>query len=165
MSAHKPISINGWKIYAHSLFLEQFEALVAKVKILRQKYPQNYQQKKSTKLLAAIVRLAFVEIPQDPTQDKYRQGKTLGNDYKHWFRAKFYQQYRLFFRYHLEQKIIVYAWVNDEKSKRVYESKTDAYLIFRKMLETGNPPDNWHDLLQQAQLELERLEKAATQEI
>ena len=30
--------------------------------------------------------------------------------------------------------IIVYAWVNDEKSKRAYDSKTDAYRIFKRML-------------------------------
>ncbi|MBW2709593.1 MAG: type II toxin-antitoxin system YhaV family toxin [Deltaproteobacteria bacterium] len=28
---------------------------------------------------------------------------TLGNNHKHWFCAKFFQQYRLFFRYHLER--------------------------------------------------------------
>jgi toxin YhaV len=115
--------------------------------------------------LAAIVKLAFAEIPQDPTQSKYRQGKTLGDDYKHWFRAKFFQQYRLFFRYHLKSKIIVYAWVNDDNSQRAYGSKTDAYSIFQKMLNTGNPPDNWDDLLQEAKSEIERLEKAATQQI
>jgi toxin YhaV len=157
--------INGWKIYAHSLFVEQFEALVTKVEGLRKKYPSKYKSKKDTKLLAAIVKLAFDEIPQDPTQSKYRQGKTLGDDYKHWFRAKFFQQYRLFFRYHKMSKIIVYAWVNDENSKRAYGSKTDAYLIFQKMLDKGNPPNNWDDLLKQAESETKRLEKAAIKHI
>ena len=165
MPTGQPIVINGWKIYAHSLFLEEFETLLTKVDFLRQKYPSTYQNKKHTKLLAAIVKLAFDEIPQDPTLSKYRQGKTLGDDYKHWFRAKFFQQYRLFFRYHLDSKIIVYAWVNDENSKRAYGSKTDAYSIFQKMLDKGNPPDNWDDLLKQAKSETERLEKAATQQI
>lgn len=36
---------------------------------------------------------------------------------RHWFRAKFFQQYRLFFRYHRAQRIIVYAWVNDEQTR------------------------------------------------
>lgn len=157
MSTGEPIVINGWRIYAHSLFLGQFEALVIKVESLREKYPNKYQSKKPTKLLAAIVKLAFEQIPQDPTLNKYRQGKTLGNDYKHWFRAKFFQQYRLFFRYHLEAKIIVYAWVNDENSKRAYGSDNDAYLVFQKMLDNGNPPDNWDDLLQEAARETKRL--------
>lgn len=165
MSIDEPIVINNWEIYAHALFTEQFETLLTKVENLRQKYPDTYQNKKQTKLLAAIVKLAFDEIPQDPTQSKYRQGKTLGNDYKHWFRAKFFQQYRLFFRYHLEQKIIVYAWVNDDNSKRAYNSKTDAYLVFQKMLNNGNPPDNWDDLLEEAKNETERFSKNASLEI
>jgi hypothetical protein len=43
-----------------------------------------------------------------------RAGGALGDGYRHWFRAKFFQQYRLFFRYHASSKVIVYAWVNDE---------------------------------------------------
>ena len=143
--------INGWRIFTHPLFLSQLEELSLKVERLRQKYPQGYQKKNATKRLAAINKLAFEVIPQDPTRKEYRQGNTLSSEYKHWFRAKFFQQYRLFFRYHLQQKIIVYAWVNDEKSKRAYESKTDAYRVFKKMLENGYPPDSWEMLLEQAQ--------------
>ena len=49
---------------------------------------------------------------------EYRKGGTLGDEHKHWFRAKFFQQYRLFFRYHGPSKVIVLAWVNDEDTKR-----------------------------------------------
>lgn len=150
MSDNKLLTINGWHIFAHSLFINRLEELVNKVERLRQKYPQDYHYKNATKRLAAINKLAFKIIPQDPTRKEYRQGNTLGSEYKHWFRAKFFQQYRLFFRYHQQQKIIVYVWVNDEKSKRAYESKTDAYRIFKKMLENGNPPDDWKMLLEQA---------------
>jgi toxin YhaV len=126
---------------------------------LRQKHPQGYQKKNATKRLAALAKLAFEVIPEDPTRPEYRQGKTLGDAYKHWFRAKFLQQYRLFFRYHQEAKIIVLAWVNDEGSKRSYESSTDAYRVFQKMLESGHPPNDWNDLLQEAQNEAEGLKK------
>jgi toxin YhaV len=155
----RPLTINGWSIFAHPLFLNQLEELLKQVEHLRQKYPQNYKQKNATKRLAAIAKLAFEIIPQDPTRSEYRQGDTLGDEYKHWFRAKFFQQYRLFFRYHLESKILVYAWVNDDRSKRAYESSTDAYRVFAKMLESGHPPDNWNDLLEEAKGETKRLEK------
>ena len=89
----------------------------------------------------------------------YRQGATLGDDRKHWFRAKFFQQYRLFFRFHQTSKIIVYAWVNDEDTKRAYDSNTDAYLVFKKMLDRGYPPDEWDELLAAAKVEIERLDK------
>nr|WP_230385221.1 type II toxin-antitoxin system YhaV family toxin [Pseudomonas monteilii] len=89
--------------------------------------------------MVAIKRLAFDIIPQDPTRAEYRQGGTLGDDRKHWFRAKFFQQCRLFFRYHAASKIIVLAWVNDEASK-----------VFKRILIHGHPPDDWDELLNEA---------------
>lgn len=165
MSVNQPLVINEWNIFAHPLFLNQFEELLTQVEHLRQKYPQEYKKKNATKRLSAIAKLAFDVIPQDPIRSDYRQGNTLGDDYKHWFRAKFFQQYRLFFRYHQESKIIVFAWVNDENSKRSYDSNTDAYRVFKKMLESGHPPDNWNDLLKDAKDETNRLEKAVKAEI
>lgn len=157
MSVEQPLIINGWRIYAHSLFLDQLEKLIEKVEKLKQKYPQAYQRKKPTKLLAAINKLAFEIIPQEPNSKEYRQGNTLGKNYRHWFRAKFFQQYRLFFRFHQESKIIVYAWVNDDKSKRAYGSDTDAYEVFKKMLNNDNPPDDWQSLLEEVKNEVSRL--------
>ena len=52
-----------------------------------------------------VLKVAFEDIPSDPTRDIYRQGGTLGEEYKHWFRAKFLQRFRLFFRYRLTAKI------------------------------------------------------------
>lgn len=73
-----------------------------------------------------------------------------GRGHKHWFRARFFQQYRLFFRFHAPSKIIVFAWVNDEDTKRAYEGSDDAYRVFRKMLANGHPPGDWDSLLAQA---------------
>lgn len=157
--------INGWTIFAHPLFLEQFEALEKQVELFRQKDPQNYQKKNATKRLAAIFKLVFDVIPQDPTRSEYRQGTTLGAEYKHWFRAKFFQQYRLFFRYHLESKIIVFAWVNDENTKRAYGSKTDAYQVFRTMLENDHPPNDWTTLLAESKTGSERLSEVQSSQI
>jgi len=133
----KSLVINGWNIFGHSLFLNQVEDLIVQVESLSRKVPFEYKKKNVTKRLAAILKIAFEIIPQDPTLSEYRQRATLGDAHKHWFRVKFFQQYRLFFRYHLEGKVIVYAWVNDEKSKRAYNSKTDAYRTFKKMLNGG----------------------------
>ena len=165
MPEDQPLVIKGWSLFAHPLFLEQLEALVTQVEHLRRRFPETYKKKNATKRLAAIVKLAFDIIPQDPTRNEYRQGTTLGDNYKHWFRAKFFQQCRLFFRYHQESKIILLVWVNDENSKRAYESSTDAYRVFRKMLESGHPPDDWNDLLKEAKSEIDRLRKVAEIEI
>ena len=147
MSAHFPQKINGWTLYAHPLFIEQFERLERRVTDLRDRDPVGFVKKNETKRFAAIVKLIFDVIPNDPTLSEYRQGQTPGEQYKHWFRAKFFQQYRLFFRYHLSSKTLVYGWVNDEKNKRTYGSKTDAYRVFGRMLKSGHPPDDWQQLL------------------
>lgn len=156
-----PMVIHGWTVFAHPLFLAQLEALARQVEALRQKDPAGYVKKNASKRLAALVKLAFDVILQDPTRSEYRQGNTLGEDHKHWFRAKFFQQYRLFFRYHVPSKVIVYAWVNDDDTKRAYESNDDAYRVFRKMLDGGHPPDDWSQLLAEAHAEGQRLQRFA----
>ncbi len=156
MSKSKELIVNGWCLLAHSLFLDQYESLIEEVESLRERNPEHYKEKNATKRLAAITKLIFEKIPQDPTLSEYRQGVTLGDEYKHWFRAKFFQQYRLFFRYHVESKIIVYAWVNDENTKRAYNSKSDAYQVFKKMLNKRCPPNDWNQLLKEARNTLER---------
>ena len=153
-----PLLVHGWTVFAHPLFLVQLEALAQQVEVFKQKDPVGYVKKNANKRLAAITKLAFDVIPQDPTRSEYRQGNTLGNDYKHWFRAKFFQQYRLFFRYHAPSKVIVLAWVNDADTKRAYESDGDAYRVFRKMLASGHPPDEWDQLLTQANSATTRLQ-------
>ena len=152
MSAGKPAAlvVHGWTVFAHPLFLAQLEVLAQQVEALKQKDPVGYMNKNAAKRLAAVTKLAFDVIPQDPTRPEYRQGNTLGDDHKHWLRAKFFQQHRLFFRYHAPAKVIVLAWINDEDTKRAYESSNDAYRVFRKMLESGHPPSDWKQLLAEA---------------
>jgi toxin YhaV len=158
MSGDLPqLVVNGWTIFAHPLFLEQVESLSRQVAALKEQEPAGYLRKNAAKRLAAITKLAFEVIPQDPARAEYRQGNTLGEAHKHWFRASFLQQYRLFFRYHAASRVIVYAWVNDEQTKRAYESSDDAYRVFRKMLKSGHPPDDWGQLLAEARAAAERL--------
>lgn len=156
-----PLVIHGWTLFAHPLFLTQVDTLARQVEAMKEKDPAGYLKKNASKRLAAIAKLAFDVIPQDPARPEYRQGGTLGEEHRHWFRAKFFQQYRLFFRYHAPSKVIVLAWVNDEQSKRAYESGNDAYRVFRKMLDGGHPPDDWHQLLEEARAEEQRLRRFA----
>jgi toxin YhaV len=147
-ASDEPLVINGWQIFAHPLLLEQLEKLIRTVETAKEKSPESYKGLASTKVLAALFRLMFNTIPDDPTRSEYRQGSTLGVGKKHWFRAKFGgQRFRLFFRYSSSSKVIIYAWVNDAETLRTYASKTDAYVVFASMLESGNPPDSFDDLL------------------
>lgn len=162
MSGGKPLVVNGWTVFAHPIFLDQLDALAAQVEALKRKDPAGYVKKNATKRLAAIAKLAFEVISQDPARPEYRQGNTLGDEHKHWFWAKFFQQYRLFFRFHAQAKVIVFAWVNDEDTKRAYESADDAYRVFRRMLDSGRPPSDWGKLLAEARAESERLGRLAS---
>jgi toxin YhaV len=162
MSGAAALVVNGWTLFAHPIFLDQLEALTAQVEALARKNPTGYTAKNASKRLAAIARLAFEVIPQDPARPEYRQGKTLGDEHKHWLRARFFQQYRLFFRYHAQARVIVYAWVNDEDTKRAYDSADDAYRAFRRMLDSGRPPSDWGRLLAEAGAGSERLRRLAS---
>jgi toxin YhaV len=130
------IVVNGWQLFAHPLFLDQLEKLAAAVERARAKDPHGWRQ------------LVFETIPQDPARSEYRQGATLGDARKHWFRAKFGAgRLRLFFRYSTSARIIIFAWVNDETTLRTYGARSDAYAVFRRMLDKGNPPHDWSTLL------------------
>lgn len=160
-----PLVINGWSLYAHPLLLDQIEGLIEEVELRKSRDPANYRSKNCTKRLAAITRLVTEDVPADPAAAQFRQGQTLGGDRKHWFRAKFFQQYRLFFRFDSASRIIVFAWVNDENTLRAYGSRTDAYATFKGMLDNGNPPDDFSALLKAAKASARRFQatvKSAT---
>ena len=147
--SEEPLEINGWEVYAHPLFLDQLEKLVASVEKARKKDPTGYRTKRDAKLLSAVLKVAFDMISEDPTRPVYRQGATLGAEHTLWFRAKFLQQYRLFFRYRETpaRKVLVLAWINDDSTLRAYGSASDAYAVFQRMLARGTPPNDWDALL------------------
>ena len=135
-----PLIVNGWSVYAHPLFMGQLQVLIEEVEAYRARDPANYRSRNCTKRLAAITRLVTSDIPADPAAAQFRQGDTLGGARKHWFRAKF-------FRFDSASRIIVVAWVNDDRTLRAYGSRNDAYATFRNMLDNGNPPDDFEELL------------------
>lgn len=141
-------SVNGWELFAHPEFSAQLGRLAEAVERARRKDATGYLDTGNAKLLAQIEKLVWEVIPQDPGRREHRQGSTLGAERKHWFRVKFGGgRFRLFFRYRLDLKVIVYGWVNDAESLRAYGSKTDAYAVFRAMLDKGSPPDDWTALM------------------
>lgn len=144
-------TVKGWIIRAHPLFLDQLERLTLAVEKEALKKPDTFKSGANFKLLAALEKLVFESIPADPTLPVFRQGETLGSERKHWFRAKFGNgRFRLFFRYNSTARVLVFAWVNDADTLRSYGSRSDAYAVFRAMLDDGNPPDSWQQLLEAA---------------
>jgi len=141
---------NGWKLYVHHRFERQYRLLVESVGVLAAKDPLGYQQQPLAKLLSAVQRLIFDAIPRNPNAPEFRQGNTLGENNRQWFRAKFHQRFRLFFRFSSKEKVVVYAWMNDERTLRKSGSRTDPYHVFRGLLEAGDPPATMEQLLAQA---------------
>jgi toxin YhaV len=121
--------------------------VVKRVEKLAATDPNGYVSHPATKMLGTINHYIRDVIPRDPNGPEFRQGNTLGPDNRHWFRAKFHGRYRLFYRFSTEQKVIVYAWVNDEGRLRKSGSKTDPYVVFKAMLESGEPPNSFAELL------------------
>lgn len=142
--------VNDFTVLQHPQFQKQYEALLNAVIDAKSKDPVNYKSSKPVKILAAINKIISEIIPSNPASPDFNQGKALGDGAKHWKRVVFFQQYRLFFRYDLRAKVIILGWVNDETTLRAYESKTDAYRVFKKMLQKGNPPNSWRELLAEA---------------
>lgn len=145
-----PFVANGWAIYAHPLFLDQLMTLTDEVEVRKRRDPETWRRKNASKRLAAILKLVTTDIPADPGAPQFRQGDTLGSHRKHWFRAKFFQQYRLFFRFDSSRKIIVFVWVNDEDTFRAYGGRSDVYSVFKGMLDSGHPPDDFDAVLNEA---------------
>ncbi len=152
---------HGWSLLMHPLLLGQIERLTDAADQERARSPDDVPGP-TTKLLGHLLDLMFDKIPQRPGDTIYRGGKSLPDD---WFRAKTGGgRYRLFYRFDSKTRLIVYAWVNDEKNLRTYGSRTDAYAVFRDMVADGDPPKNWAGLCAAAEdmNAVERARKVAT---
>ena len=138
---------HGWRILFHPELVRQLVKLEEARERARRKDPYGFASNANVKLLRAVNRAMTETIPQDPSRAEYRQGNTLGARYRHWRRARIGRRFRLFFRYEAKARVIVYAWMNDERTLRSSGSKTDPYTVFARMLAQGSPPDDWASLI------------------
>lgn len=142
--------INGWRIFAHECLLLQIEKVGGSVAWMVSSGETTKIHRNRQQFLKALKRVMREVVPAAPGSPEHRLGHTLGQESTHWFRVKFLNQMRLFYRFDSASKIIVYAWVNGEDTLRAYGSKSDAYTVFKKMLDRGNPPSTFEELLQQS---------------
>ena len=147
MAEFRHMIVNGWTLLFHEAIISQVKVLADGYQRARKADLKNFHSNANVKVFAAVAKLMLEVIPSDPSRTEYRQGSTLGKVYRHWFRAKFFGRFRLFFRYDSRSRIIVYAWVNDEATLRQRGSKRDPYEVFSRMLASGNPPDDWTALV------------------
>ena len=141
------IQRHGWNLLVHECLLEQLRKLEAAAARAQAQDPKGFSSNANVKLFDALTALILEVVPSDPNRDEYRQGNTMGPAFRHWRRAKIGRRFRLFFRFDSKTRIIIFTWVNDENTLRSSGAKTDPYIVFRKMLKSGHPPDDWDALL------------------
>ena len=134
---------NGWTLLFHECLIDQLRKLEAAVARAQRQDPAGFASNANVKLFDALSHLILNTVPGDPHREEYRQGNTMGTEFRHWRRAKIGRRFRLFFRFDSKSKIIIFAWVNDENTLRSAGSRSDPYAVFQRMLERGNPPDDW----------------------
>ena len=141
------MSSRDWLLLGHTEFLNQLQLFREANRHVKQKIGPDSIHSKQAQQLKALTLAIWTKVPSNPSQPEFRLGNSLGKEHTHWFRAKFLQQFRLFFRYSTKSEIVAYGWVNDPETLREYGSKTDAYAVFKKMLESGRVPNNWDELV------------------
>ena len=141
------IQRHGWNLLFHDCLTAQLQKLARAAARAKVQDPDGFESNANVKLFNALSHLMLEAVPSDPNREEYRQGNTMGSAFRHWRRAKIGRRFRLFFRFDSKTRIIIFAWVNDEKTLRSSGSKTDPYAVFRKMLESGDPPDDWAKLI------------------
>lgn len=127
--------------------MKSYQALLNATEAEKQKLGGQQPNNLEAKLLFAVNELVFRKISADPMSKNSLLGNTLGIRHRSWRRVKFFQQYRLFYRFHSGKKVIVYSWFNDQDTLRSFGSKSDAYKQFAKMLDSGKPPTDFDELV------------------
>jgi len=144
------MQVNGWSLFAFRIFADRLSALKTEVERLRREDAVGYKNHPTTKLLALVYDAITKRVPANPDATEFRLGKTLGKEYTAWRRVKhgLPQRYRLFFRFSSKPvRLVIYAWLNDEATLRKAGANTDAYEVFRRMLERGEVPSSVETLL------------------
>ena len=117
---------------AHDFYYTRIKEIRERVVFLKNKLTNDEFIKHDLVKFAKRLREADKNtIPNNPTHPDYR----LSGELKKFKRyKKGLQRYRLFFCYSDTPPIIVYLYLNDDKTLRKEGSKTDAYEIFRKFV-------------------------------
>src|SRR3546814_19600794 len=130
---------HDWTLLFHDCVIEQLQKLDAAARRAQEKDPESFESNANVKLFRALSQLMLDVVPGDPARDEYRQGNTLGPAHRHWRRAQIGRRFRLFFRYDSQDKVFLYAWVNEEQTFRASGSKhSEERRVGRRVVSTGS---------------------------
>ena len=151
--AARPRESHGWQLWFGELFEVRWRALRERVRRLKTELGEtDFAAHPDVKLFAALVQLVHETVPLNPEHPDFRLGKTLGDRFTSWRRVKRHglpDRYRLFFKYSSSHKVIVFVWLNDADTLRKDGASSDPYTVFRRMLESGHPPDDFYALIKE----------------
>lgn len=146
----KPLLRNGWAIFFHPLFYEQWVNLVEKVKRLKVKLePTKFVTHTDVKLLKALDVAIKEKIPQDPFASYFALKKPL-QKYGRLKKMGLPNRYRLFFRAFKEKQVIIILWLGFPRKEG---DKRDCYQVFSKKVLQGEFPESLESLLSECQAE------------
>ena len=123
---------NSYLLRFHRMYCDRVAHLKDHIRDLRSELPEDAFRVHPDVKFAKRLRDATREIiPEDPNLSDYR----LKGDLKKYRRyKKGLQRYRLFFCFSSQPPIIVYLYLNDEKTLRKEGAKTGPYAIFSKLV-------------------------------
>lgn len=105
--------------------------------------PERAPSSPETTVLAALVHVIRDRIARDPNAPELRLRQELGA----WRRVRFLGRLRLFYRFSSAHRLVILAWLNDERTLRKDGATTDPYVVFASMLARGEIPDDWDALV------------------
>lgn len=119
----------------HDFYYNRINDLKIRVQELKQSLEKDeFLSHPDVKFAKRLRDASRVIIPDNPDLPDYR----LKGDLKKFRRyKKGLQRYRLFFCFSSKPPVIVYLYLNDEKTLRKDGAKTDPYNVFSKMVKKG----------------------------
>jgi toxin YhaV len=136
--------VNGWSIYYHPDFDQQYNEIEFQVTKLKANLPaERYKRHSKVKLFGHLVALIYQKIPDNPLASHF----ALRGPLKKMSRAKkmgLPSRYRLFFKVFPESKQIVILWLGYPRREG---AKDDCYEMFTKRIEAGYYPQSLEALL------------------
>jgi toxin YhaV len=139
------MSPQQWEAYFFRKFLQTYLRLKTDVERLKAVDPHNYAQRFKPKLLKQLQKV-IKDVIADPLDPDY----LLKGPLRGWRRVKkrgLSNRYRLFFIVFMQEKEIVFVWLNDETTLRKQGSSSDVYRAFESIVNKGEIPKERDSLI------------------
>jgi toxin YhaV len=109
----------GWKIVFHDTIRHQLETLHDAVSRTDHLTHEGRYLDPNVQLWCAVSQLMLKTIPENPMLPEYSRGVPASGPWQFWRLVKFGERFALFFRFHVEPNLIIYALITDTQSKVV----------------------------------------------